>query len=102
MTDYELLLDTGEIDFAPKNEAAEVIQNVKTICTTLKGSVPMRRDFGISGKYIDAVTPGVRALLTSEIYRAVREYEPRAEITGIEYRENEAGELKPCIRIKLA
>ena len=31
----------GDIDFMPKNLLAEVIQNVKTIITTTKGTVPM-------------------------------------------------------------
>ena len=32
--------DAFEIDFAPKSVAAEVIQNVRTIITTIKYSIP--------------------------------------------------------------
>ena len=41
--------DAWDIDFAPKNVVEEVVQNVRTIITTIKYSIPMDREFGIDG-----------------------------------------------------
>jgi len=35
-----LTMEQGEVNFAPKNVYEEIAQNVKTICTTPKYSVP--------------------------------------------------------------
>ena len=37
-----------EINLQPENEIEEIIQNVSTILTTRKGSVPLDRGFGIN------------------------------------------------------
>ena len=42
-----LTAELGKINFAPSNIYEEVAQNVKTICTTPKYSVPLDRKFGV-------------------------------------------------------
>ena len=43
----------ADVDFNPASVVAEVLQNVRTILSTRKGSVPLDRDFGISWEYLD-------------------------------------------------
>ena len=52
-----------EINFAPENVVEEVVQNVRTICTTPKYSVPMDRLFGIDGAILDSPTPKAMAVI---------------------------------------
>lgn len=72
---------TGKISLAPESVEAEVVQNVRMIITTVRGTVPLFRDFGIDSTIIDAPTLMAQAKISTEIIRQVRKYEPRAKIT---------------------
>lgn len=92
-----------EIDFAPETALEEIMQNVRTILTTVKFSVPLDRDFGISGDVIDnPLDDATQALLQAEVFEALRRYEPRAEIVQIKFKADEKeGVIRPVIRIKI-
>lgn len=53
MTYDVLAMPVQGIDFAPTSEAAEILQNIRTIITTTKYSVPLDRDFGINADMLD-------------------------------------------------
>ena len=89
------------IDFAPATVAEEVLQNVRTIITTVKGSVPLDRAFGIDGEVIDLPINVAKAKLTNEIFRAIRRYEPRAEINSIDFTGEMTGRLLPEVTISI-
>lgn len=89
------------INFAPATIAEEVMQNVRMIISTVKYSVPMDREFGIDGAVIDRPVNVAKAHLTNEIFRAVRRYEPRAEITDIDFDGAGSGQLTPRIKIRV-
>lgn len=96
-----LIEKTGNINFSPQNEVEEVLQNVGIILATTKGSVPLDRDFGIDGSYVDAPMPAAKAKLASEIMNAVQKYEPRATITSIDFTGSIDGVLKPRIEVSI-
>ena len=73
----------GAVDFAPANETAEILQNVRTILITLIGSVPMSRIFGIDWEHIDSPYPVARALMQSAVIEAIESYEPRAQVDSV-------------------
>ena len=52
----------GAVDFAPANETAEILQNVRTILITLVGSVPMSRIFGVDWEHTDSPYPVAREI----------------------------------------
>jgi len=88
------------IDFAPTPEA-ELIQNVRTILTTIQGTVPLDRAFGIEHTITDEPTLIARARLTSAIVAAVKEYEPRVNVTQVEYKaDDDQGRLIPIVYIE--
>lgn len=93
------ITDTG-IDFSPPTEDAEIIQNVITICTTLKGTVPLDRDFGVDTSLIDEPDTTAGAKLAAEYMKAIREYEPRAEAVRIEFEADTGGRMIPRIILK--
>lgn len=76
-----------DIDFKPANVAVEVMQNVRTILSTRKGSVPLDRDFGIDFTWIDQPISVARMRCQMAIIDAIEKYEPRAEIEQIEWSE---------------
>lgn len=81
---YEVTLN-GSIDFAPGSEVAEIMQNLRTLYSTRKGSVPLDRDFGLSWDFLDKPYAVARNMLIAEIYEATEKYEPRAVIQRISF-----------------
>ena len=77
----------GAVDFAPANETAEILQNVRTILVTVIGSVPMFRIFGTSWEHIDEPYPVARALMQSAVIEAIESYEPRARVDSVMFDE---------------
>ena len=53
----------NEINLFPKNEKIEILQNIKTILTTIKGIAPLDRDFGIDSSVIDKPVTIVKPLI---------------------------------------
>jgi phage baseplate assembly protein W len=63
----------------------EIMQNVRTILTTPKGTQPLDRDFGISLGFLDSPVLETRARAEQECFLAIRKYEPRAVIKEIRW-----------------
>ncbi len=93
--------ETQKIDFAPASVVEEVIQNVRTIVTTIKYSIPLDREFGIDGEVVDLPINVAKAKLTNEIFRAIRRYEPRAVIESIAFQGEETGRLVPTVGVSI-
>ncbi|MBQ3646183.1 MAG: GPW/gp25 family protein [Synergistaceae bacterium] len=90
-----------KVNFAPATEVEEIIQNVKTICTTTKYSVPLDRQFGINTEFLDRPTPKAMAAIQAELIQAVRKYEPRCKVTKIFFDGDSDGKLNMKVRIRL-
>ena len=54
MAQYTVTL-SSQVDFAPSDEVREILQNVRTILSTRKGSVPLDRDFGLTWPFLCTV-----------------------------------------------
>ena len=59
-----------------------VLQAIKIILTTPKGTVPMYRDFGINMDFLDLPIPAAEQRARMEIREAIEEWEPRAKEIG--------------------
>jgi phage baseplate assembly protein W len=93
--------DKPVINFAPDTVEEEVLQNVRTILTTIKHSIPLDRSFGIDGEVIDLPINVAKAKMTNEIFRAVRQYEPRAVIESITFTGEDKGILRPKMEVRI-
>ena len=100
-SEFEIWLKPQEINFAPQTLAEEVIQNVITLCTTAKYSVPMDREVGINAVFLDEPVNTVRARFTQEVIMAVRKFEPRAEITRITFDGDLDGHVYPRVLMRI-
>lgn len=93
--------DPEKIDISPKNEVTEILQNVRTILATTKGTIPLDREFGIDGSVIDMPTMQAQAYLTNEIFQAIRRYEPSVSIDNITFDGDISGKLIPKVVITI-
>ena len=66
-------------------EILEVMQNVRMIITTPKGTQPLDREFGISPDFLDSPVLATRAKAEQECFLAIRKYEPRAVLKQIRW-----------------
>ncbi|MBI9112241.1 GPW/gp25 family protein [Maridesulfovibrio ferrireducens] len=84
---------------------AEILQNVRTILSTIKGEVPLDRTFGLSITYLDRPIPEAMAAFSGEIVEEVERQEPRISVTRVKFlpKEKDAmqGRLYPVVRIKI-
>lgn len=98
---------TGDapIDFAPSGEIFEVLQNVRTIITTEKGTVPLDREFGLSWNTVDQPISVCEMMMRSEVIEAVEKYEPRARVVNIAFDGSSDdlmnGRLRPIVTLKI-
>ena len=93
--------DDLKINFAPKTLIEEVIQNVRTLISTIKWQIPLARDIGISGDVVDMPILQAKARLSQEIIQCLKRCEQRAQIQKIEFETDETGRLKPKIEVKI-
>ena len=96
---YTFSLEKG-IKLMPRNTVEEIIQNVRTIVTTIKGTVPLDREFGISADILDAPM-NQQSRLVAEVAEAIEKFEPRARLLRIEFTGNENGELNPTLTLEI-
>lgn len=96
----------NEDDFSliPTTTTEEVLQNIRFIVKTRKGSLPLFRDFGVDWEFLDRPIAEARLLAIPEIISEIQAREPRAEIIDISYdgtnAENGKIKLKLTIKIK--
>lgn len=99
---YDVLAQPMQgIDFAPATEADEILQNLRTIITTAKYSVPLDRDFGIDAEMLDLLLNVAQAKLQSEMITVIKKYEPRVEITSISFIGTADGVLIPKVQVRI-
>ena len=101
MKEYDLIINSyGNIKFFPDTLAEEILQNVYTIITTQKFSVPLDREFGMDAAMLDKPVNKSQNVLKAEIVQTVRKFEPRARITKIDFDTDLNGRL--FTRLKVA
>lgn len=84
--------------------AEEVLQNVRFIIKTRKGSLPLFRDFGVDWGFLDRPIAEARLMAIPDIISEIQTREPRAEIVDINFGGTNAEDgkikLKLTIRVK--
>ena len=97
---YEVTTSAKDLKIIPATEVEEIAQNVLMIITTPKFTAPLDRGFGISAAMLDAPISASQAKTAAEI--AVKEFEPRAQITNVFFDGDFAnGKLNIRVQFKL-
>jgi phage baseplate assembly protein W len=80
----------------------EVMQNVRTILTTRRGTVPLDRDFGISFDFLDSPINTTRAKAEQEIFLQLKKYEHRAILKQILWETDViSGQISPSVKVEV-
>lgn len=101
--EYDVTLEPGAIKLMPATELEEIMQNVRMILQTMRGTVPLYREFGVSGELVDKPVNLVQNRLAAEYARAIQKWEPRARLKKIYWRQTRTevadGKLIPVVRL---
>jgi phage baseplate assembly protein W len=80
----------------------EVMQNVRAILMTRRGTVPLDRDFGISFDFLDSPINTTRAKAEQEIFLQLKKYEPRAILKQILWETDViSGRISPSVKVEV-
>lgn len=97
--------DGDWIDFAPGSVVEEVLQNVRTLLSTVKYSVPLDRELGVEATFVDRPAPESMARLKVRIVEDIERSEPRAKIGVVRFEpraaEAVAGIMYPVLEIEI-
>ena len=80
-------------------------QEVRTVITTRKGSVPLDRDFGVNFTVIDKPDNVVLPTYVGDIARQIEKYVPRVEVVSINFAPAQGDEidgfLRPVVKVRV-
>ena len=92
------------VNFNPATTLEEIVQNVRCIISTVKGSVPLDRDFGLDFEGLDTPMPQAQMLFRMHLIEAISKYEPRVQIKSITFTKSavDDGALTPHVTVEIA
>lgn len=100
--DYVVTSEPAAVDFGAVG-MDEILQNVRTIISTVQGTVPLDRGFGLAQTGLDAPMEIAKARMMAEVVEELEQQEPRVEVVEISFTEiGSEGRLIPQVRIRLA
>jgi phage baseplate assembly protein W len=89
------------INFAAQGNE-EIFQNLMVLYTTIEGTVPFDREFGINIDFIDEPAPIAQGKLIVEYTQKTRRFEPRASVSEVKFGVNpQTGNFIPKVVINL-
>ncbi|MDR2946278.1 MAG: hypothetical protein LBV79_05995 [Candidatus Adiutrix sp.] len=84
---------------------AGLAQEVRTVMTTRKGSLPLDRDFGIDFSIIDRPVNTVLPTYVAEVARQIEKYVPRVQVLSVTFTPSAPdaadGILHPVARVRV-
>lgn len=103
MSYYVRAADLTAIRFNDADPVSSVLQNIAVLLSTVKGSVPLYRDFGLSAIFLDKPMPVAKMMMIAEIREAIEKWEPRARFVSIAFSEDitRPGTLWPAVEVEI-
>ena len=91
----------ANIDLDPPNVHQEVLQNCAIILESIKNTIPMIREMGISGEYLGRPLNVIENEIVAEVYDQIEKYEPRAIIAGVTVEvDHMTGQMIPTVELE--
>ena len=85
------------------NTSEEIIKSyqeqISILCSTIAGTIPLDRDFGIDSACLSKPPDVATALLSVEIMEKVEKYIPQLIVNSVEFSSSDDGTLTPIIKV---
>ncbi len=99
---YKVSADEKEpLSLNETDTVRSILQNIRIILTTRKGSVPLYREFGLDMGFLDRPEPLARVMMISQVKEAIEEFEPRVRVTDIVINSGGNGKLTPVVEVEI-
>jgi len=98
-------IDFRQINMFPKTVHEEILQNVMMLLLTIKGTVPLDRELGLTNSFIDDPSP--RGMMQFAIFalETIQDYEPRVEVSEVDFAPSPDsvldGRLYPRVKVRI-
>lgn len=91
------------LQFEPdnENELERYRRGLETLYSTVEGSCPGDRKFGLSNEYVDELPEVAESTFSLEVYNKTEAYVPQVEILDISFENDAEGRIRPKITIGL-
>lgn len=90
-----------QFDFEEAEKIAIYKRQLETLFSTVEGTCPGDRNFGLSNEYQDEPPEVAESSFSLEVYNKTEEYVPQVEILDIEFEHNLEGGMRPKITFGL-
>lgn len=82
---------------------SQLEQEIRTVLSTRKGSVPLDRKFGLSWDYIDLPITEALPYIVAEIGQQLEKFVPRIRVRDISFSSDKPvdGQLKPIVTVEI-
>lgn len=80
-------------NYLDESVASDIRKNINCLFSTIEGTCPGDRAFGLSREYIDAPRPVAENLIAIDIDEKIKIYEPRCIVENIEFTSDKDGQL---------
>ena len=103
MSYYVRATDLTNIRFNDMDPVSSVLQNIAVLLSTIKGTVPQYRDFGLTATFLDKPMPIAKMMMIAEVREAIEKWEPRARYVSIDFSEDitRPGTLWPAVEVEI-
>ena len=103
MSYYVRATDLTNIRFDDMDPVSSVLQNIAVLLSTIKGTVPQYRDFGLTATFLDKPMPIAKMMMIAEVREAIEKWEPRARYVSIDFSEDitRPGTLWPAVEVEI-
>lgn len=91
-----------QFDPENENELERYRRGLETLYSTVEGSCPGDRKFGLSNEYVDELPEVAESTLSLEIYNKTEIYVPQVEILDITFEHDGEERMRPKITVGLS
>ena len=92
-----------EIEPSGKPEELDIYNCLLTLYGSKEGEQALDREFGLNMECLSLPAEAAQAMLTAEIIRKTKKYEPRAEVLEVEYEtsHSQQGRIRPKVVVQI-
>lgn len=92
-----------EIEPFGKTEELDIYNCLLTLYGSKEGEQALDREFGLNMECLSLPAEAAQAMLTAEIIRKTKKYEPRAEVLEVEYEtsHSQQGRIRPKVVVQI-
>lgn len=84
-----------------KRELRNILKCLKTLYTTVEGTQPLDREFGLKRDFLGQPIPIAQNLYMIEVIEKTEKYEQRVQVSEVEFEiDAEDGKMIPIIRLE--